>query len=63
MVIIKRQIGYLSSDIETVIKNQMEIPQMKNMHEMKSSLDWQNNILKIAEIRVSEPEDRSTHMI
>lgn len=62
MVIIKRQIGYLSSDIETVIKNQMEIPQMKNMHEMKSSLDWQNNILKIAEIRVSEPEDRSTHM-
>lgn len=63
MVIIKRQIGYLSSDIETVIKNQMEISQMKNMHEMKSSLDWQNNILKIAEIRVSEPEDRSTHMI
>lgn len=43
--------------METTVKNQMEILELKKiMREMKSSLDGQSRIMEIAKLRVSKPE-------
>lgn len=39
MAIIREQIRNLGGEVETVIKNQMEIPELKRITEMINSLD------------------------